>query len=404
MRPGRWHRRAAAALWWGLAAASVAAQPNGAADAVLTLEEAASFLRVPPSALESLAQSGEVSARRIAGQWRFSRLALLRWLSHDEPLKLTSTPALSLPAAAAAASAAAGRTVIGPPELARVAGRQAQPMDTPAPAQGPAAVGERRTAPTAEQVALRDQGTLLPGGRITTEFGLTYSRAERPFGLPGDRIEQNALEPSLGLRYGLLDGLQVSASLPGRYVRTAFVAVPGGPVDSQRESRFRWGDPTLALLGVAATEGPWRPTVLWNLQAVVPGGGGGAGDAGIGAGLTFTKSSDPAILFGGLSYVRGLRVDPDNAERSLAKHNVSFKLGYAVALNDALALTGQLSGTYGTYRAPTGGAPPPRERYQLRLGVTQVLTPRLYVEPTVSIGLGGDSPDFSLGLSIPYSF
>lgn len=48
---------------------------------VMTLREAAAHLRVPPHALETLAQEGEVPAFQIDGRWRFSRTALDEWLT-----------------------------------------------------------------------------------------------------------------------------------------------------------------------------------------------------------------------------------------------------------------------------------------------------------------------------------
>jgi excisionase family DNA binding protein len=47
---------------------------------VLTLEEAASFLRVSPEALRAAVADGTVPARQIGGEWRFARQALLAWL------------------------------------------------------------------------------------------------------------------------------------------------------------------------------------------------------------------------------------------------------------------------------------------------------------------------------------
>lgn len=52
-------------------------------DAVLDLAEAADLLRVPQNDLQALAESGEIPGRRINGEWRFSRQALLRWLGGD---------------------------------------------------------------------------------------------------------------------------------------------------------------------------------------------------------------------------------------------------------------------------------------------------------------------------------
>ena len=48
---------------------------------VMTLREAAQYLRMSPSALELMASEGQVPALLIDGKWRFSRNAVDEWLN-----------------------------------------------------------------------------------------------------------------------------------------------------------------------------------------------------------------------------------------------------------------------------------------------------------------------------------
>jgi excisionase family DNA binding protein len=48
---------------------------------VLTPAEVADLLQVPEEEVAALAERGELPARRIAGEWRFSRAAVLAWLA-----------------------------------------------------------------------------------------------------------------------------------------------------------------------------------------------------------------------------------------------------------------------------------------------------------------------------------
>lgn len=50
---------------------------------VLDCEEAAELLRVEPELVRSIARAGELPGRELAGHWRFSRQAILRWLAGD---------------------------------------------------------------------------------------------------------------------------------------------------------------------------------------------------------------------------------------------------------------------------------------------------------------------------------
>lgn len=47
---------------------------------VLTLEQAAALLQAQELAVAGMAECGELPARRVGGEWRFSRAALLEWL------------------------------------------------------------------------------------------------------------------------------------------------------------------------------------------------------------------------------------------------------------------------------------------------------------------------------------
>jgi len=51
---------------------------------VLTLDEAAELLAVEPAVVEQLARDGEIPARRLGGEWRLARRAVLDWLARGE--------------------------------------------------------------------------------------------------------------------------------------------------------------------------------------------------------------------------------------------------------------------------------------------------------------------------------
>lgn len=55
-------------------------QGNGTED-VLTLAEAAAYLRVPEGELLRLAERDGIPAQRVAGEWRFLKRALGHWLT-----------------------------------------------------------------------------------------------------------------------------------------------------------------------------------------------------------------------------------------------------------------------------------------------------------------------------------
>ena len=57
---------------------------NEAVREVLTVEQAAELLQLPPDRIRALARDGKIPAGKVGSHWRFSRRALLR-LVGDEP-------------------------------------------------------------------------------------------------------------------------------------------------------------------------------------------------------------------------------------------------------------------------------------------------------------------------------
>lgn len=125
----------------------------------------------------------------------------------------------------------------------------------------------------------------------------------------------------------------------------------------------------------------------------------------MGGGLVVSKSYDPAVLFAGFTYLYGLRINPSDPNSSLAKHNYGFQTGYTYAVNDTLALSTAFFGTYRDTRSPDGSAiPPPRQNYALQLGTTWLVAPGWFVEPSLAMGVGGDTPSLTLLLNVSHSF
>jgi excisionase family DNA binding protein len=52
---------------------------------VLTLNEAAELLRSDDATVANLIELGELPARRVGGEWRLARAAILDWLRSTEP-------------------------------------------------------------------------------------------------------------------------------------------------------------------------------------------------------------------------------------------------------------------------------------------------------------------------------
>ncbi len=65
--------------------ASKAAEVNGVLGEVLTLAEAAAYLRLPENEIVRLVNQQDLPGRYTGSEWRFSRPAIQAWLSHPPP-------------------------------------------------------------------------------------------------------------------------------------------------------------------------------------------------------------------------------------------------------------------------------------------------------------------------------
>jgi excisionase family DNA binding protein len=60
---------------------------DGPLDEVLTLEEAADFLKLSREAVRSRAESGDLPGRRFGKEWRFALTAVIAWLADGDTHK-----------------------------------------------------------------------------------------------------------------------------------------------------------------------------------------------------------------------------------------------------------------------------------------------------------------------------
>ena len=447
-RPGRWHASPSSWLaafactlvvWGVLMAGSAQAEAGHATIAgssagpeVLTLQEAASLLRVSPKDVEQLARQQRVPGRRIGTQWRFSRTALVAWLAGEEPVSAVRNPSLpdarhetpADPATAPLDSPGVQPTPgsrqgvhVSEAELPRLVGRgtSTPSASTPPPAadKDPETIGEKPELGTAQDIFLRTQRVLLKARQATVELGLFYSKTEQQDIrlLPSDslplpvlaQVEQNTFTSSYTVRYGLLDDLQLFASAPLRHQTTTITvgSIAGVGGQKTRETRTEWGDISVGLRRAVVKEGLGYPDVLLSVEGQIP---TVQSSFGIGGGVALVKSIDPAVLFANLHYRHTFSREFTDITRLQPEDTLSVLLGYAFALNDTLTLSTAVSGLFTRRTTFSNAVLPSRERFSLQLGLTSQLRKDLYIEPTISYELTGTGSNITLGVSLPYTF
>jgi hypothetical protein len=202
----------------------------------------------------------------------------------------------------------------------------------------------------------------------------------------------------LQARLGIFD--ETEAFVGASYVRQTSNTYVGAQTVT-RSSGDRLGDVRLGVRRTLLKEGPGRPNLIATLYAAIP---TDRAYYAIGGGFTLVKSLDPVVLYADASYLRTFNQDFDEVTRLVPTDQLTLTAGYALALNDSLSISASLSGAFSGRTRFANGILRRQDAYSLSLGLTSWLTQGLYLEPMVGIGLNGPADNFTIGVTVPYTF
>lgn len=301
---------------------------------------------------------------------------------------------------------------------------------------------------------------------LTIESALAYSRYDRTQltlngflaldaiflgNLAVEGVASDTLTYSLSSRYGVTDRLVLNLTAPFIYRSTNYTKGGVGGVATATSETSITRQPALGDLSFGASYRlfpDYQPMDwVWSVDLTAPTGEApygvpvrviekdqegvttfsvpdslptGSGIWALNTGISFIKTSDPAILFGnlGISYNRKQSfsdVDSDPATRTKGDINlgngVSYGLGLAFAMNEDTSLSLSFSHRItGKTKTKTSGNPwvkvvgSDASSAMFNIGVTQGLTSHLTLATAIGIGLTDDAPDFTFGLRLPYRF
>jgi excisionase family DNA binding protein len=387
----------------------LAASPPSPCGAVLTLAEAAAYLRIDQKLLSDAARRGEVPGRRIGGQWRFSQNGLAAWLAgSDSPVACPDVPA------GEAVKSRPPATPLTPAEHAAVIGAgmtATAQADAPQGKTDEQRFGQEPKEETARDVALREQTVLLGAGEAAFEVGLFYTRQDRSVlsaqtATSGQGMAAVPVVGSLqhdvytGLvtgRYGVINDLELVASLS--YLSSTREISPS--ITPTRSSENRFGDLYLSTRYAPVHEQASWPSVIVSVDGRVP--TDNAGSYALGGGISLVKSLDPAAVFAGFTYTHAFDLRSLPEVTGQPANILTASLGLAFAMNDQLSVGGAVTGSFdlGGGDEDTGSS---GQNFALRFNVTWLLTEGIFLEPSVSFGLNGPGDNVAFGLSMPFSF
>jgi hypothetical protein len=292
----------------------------------------------------------------------------------------------------------------------------------PAAARSPDPADEERDAAPQELNVLRENAVTLKPAGIEVSSEISYT--ERQGSLQRDR----AVIDNTTVRYGLLNWLELSASLPiGFTTRTSdtspFSSVTyhaSGVGDFSFQANARVLDQTDMLPGTVISLGfiaPTGPSPFDFSHYSLAAGGAvqnprnplidyfSQGSWGFHSNLQFYKTVDPLILFFGL----GLdHVFPaSNAGFTVDGYNrFNYNFGLSFALSEKTTLGFSVNGSYYPDLKVNGRTvfQTAQEPTIARLTLSQRLRRGWYLEPSMAFGLNQDSPDYIIGMGVRADF
>jgi hypothetical protein len=294
------------------------------------------------------------------------------------------------------------------------------------------------------------QGVLTPRGRTVLEPSFEFTRSSknrlvfRGFELiPGLQVglieasdaDRNTIVGTIAARHGLTDRLEIEARMPVLSRRDRIQVAQQRDQGIVREIKLSDYDLGDAEIGVRyqlnRAKGPDRPIYVANLRlksntgkgpfdvgydefGVATGLATGSGFWGLQGGGSFLLPSDPAVIYGGLSYLWHIpknvnktiggafvgRVDPGDA--------ISGNLGFGFALNPQFSFSlGYNHSLILPTKTEIGGTHQRSKSLQVgsfALGTSYRLNERQSVNLGFEFGMTSDAPDVSLTMRLPLRF
>jgi hypothetical protein len=300
---------------------------------------------------------------------------------------------------------------------------------------------ERQATEALDQALILRGGLLLPSGTLEVDHTNSYFSASSdhvtvngfallPVLVVGDiaseRIREDYLLPNFTARLGLPHKLQGDFTIPYGYelIRT----VDANNIQTSSSS-FGLGDISAGISRQLTSEHGKVPDMLanvrfksttgkdpYNLQssAVALGTGFNA----LQGNLTLSKSSDPVVFFGNLSYTANLpgnhtvsANDPSNPAATMVGHfkpgdAVGFQIGSILALNPEVSMTLGWDQRF-TRSTTLNGVDIPASYLvegALRLGTTYVYAPGRTIDLSFGVGLTPDTPNLQFSVGVPFRF
>ena len=301
-----------------------------------------------------------------------------------------------------------------------------QPVKDGASAQEIPGLPKRVKEKAVERTLIQEGGLLLPRGRLQLEpsFTMAHFSSNRinvqgfsilPVLVIGEistqAVQRDILIGAMSIKYGLWHRLQAEVKAP---YRSEFDRITSNLGDETTRDARGIGDIEAGLSYQLLNGHDILPDTIFSLGMKAPTGddpyrgpiGLGTGHWGGRASLVSVKSSDPAVVFGTLTYSYNAPREMDDFGEIDPGDSIGYGLGTAIALSYQTAINFQFEHSL-TRKSRRDGVEVNGtfvNSATLKTGFTWTVNENLGIDTAVGIGLTTDAPDYVFELRMPYSF
>ena len=239
-----------------------------------------------------------------------------------------------------------------------------------------------------------------------------------------ERFRRHIFTYALTFRYGLTGNIEANVAVPiiYRFERKSITNKP-----DETNNVLGLGDITVSLSYQPIRETYKRPAVVTFIALKTKTGKSpydledpkkdlptGSGYYSIRVGFNLTKTIDPVVVFGGISYAYNAEVKVEKLiegkflEKVYPGDNIGLNIGLAYALTYNFAINYQLIQNYTlTTKTKINGVLQDAPNSTLnstvfRIGFGWIFSPKFSVNVGISVGLTSDAPDYSFELRFTY--
>lgn len=272
-------------------------------------------------------------------------------------------------------------------------------------------IGVKPAEEDIRKIFLRQASVLLQPGQGEMESGVHYLGKQTSSAVLNVKLRQ--FQVPLTLRFGLLEGLEGHISTAYLFSRQELSFAE----TTSSKTKSGWGDTILGGNYELVREKGALPQIILILRVKTPTGEPpkenelalGSGHWGLSLGLQCIKTSDPLVLFWGIQYTHEFAARhyyQDGLHSIRPGDTVAYNLGFGFAVNENISLSTQVLGSYQGETSSDGISlsGTATEPVSFRSALTYRWSKRFFIEPSLTIGLNEDAPDFTLALSFTYRF